>query len=98
MVKNNIVLTNHLFWLIANYESDEPYEEGEEPCLSFSLKELHDWKELDHHGDCVNMPMTCMRCFAERCWHKACWIVDNLPYNQGNGSRNIEYGSEQEKR
>lgn len=65
-----------VFYRLANYESDEPYEGGEDqPQLSLSRFVLDQWLEEDHRGDCTNEPFTCSRCFAERCWHKAGWIV-----------------------
>lgn len=65
-----------IFYRLANYESDEPYEGGEDqPQFSLSRYVLDQWLAQDHRGDCTNEPFTCSRCFAERCWHKAGWIA-----------------------
>lgn len=78
--------------LLANYESDEPYEENEEASTTF-----YDWpkRERDLNSECwCNMPITCMKHFAEGVMHKARWLCVALAPRTDSGSQREELGSE----
>lgn len=66
---------------LASYEADEPHVdlpsyEGSDYYPAITYDEILMHSQSDHAGDCVKMPMTCMRCWAERILHKAEFIED----------------------
>ena len=65
--------------LLANYESDEPYKEGEKPPDMWTWDRIQEELKKKHYGDCTQAPQTCMRCFMENVVKKAKWILSQLP-------------------
>lgn len=70
---------------LASYEMDEPHVDSPNsnfsqdsiyPEVSFSTLQVGATQE--HHGDCVNLPCSCYRCFSDHILHKAEWITNNV--------------------
>ncbi len=73
--------------LLASYEMDEPHaklpdlnQEGEsgQQYPEISERQLFEWLQSPHSGDCTGKPSPCIRCFAEMVWHKANWLCERL--------------------
>jgi len=73
--------------LLACYEADEPhvsspgYDFGTEEEQSYqgpTYAALAEWQQMEHHGDCVKQPTTCLRCWSDHLLHKANWISQRL--------------------
>ncbi len=67
--------------LIMMYDSDGPHfdlEQSEQYYPEVTIGQLREYLAEKHCGDCTNMPMTCMRCFAEDALHQADWLLDRL--------------------
>ena len=74
-----IVNVGRLAELLADWECDCPYRDGEEPTTpNWKWAHLQVFSQEDHHGDCTNEPFTCNRCFAEEIVNKARWIISQL--------------------
>ena len=78
MTKVKEINIKELSVLLANYEQDEPYKNGESPPDLWTWKKIQWELSRPHHGDCTNEPMTCMRCFMEEVVKKAKWILGQL--------------------
>lgn len=70
---------------IVSYESDVPHVEvpdfkpdNDEYYPEISFEDIKVWQEMEHHGDCINMPATCMRCIADEAIHKAEFIASKI--------------------
>ena len=52
--------------MVADYECDRPYKEGEEIVVNPGHEEqVFEWLTEEHNGDCTGAPFTCCRCLAE---------------------------------
>jgi hypothetical protein len=78
--------------LILSYDTDRPHVEmphfepdEEQYYPDVSVKEIEEWLGMEHHGDCVNQPVACMRCEADRALHQAQWLLERWP-NQQSGN------------
>jgi hypothetical protein len=76
----------HLCILLASYETDEPHwdielfggAETNPYTPEYTTEQFTEMLSMDHCGDCINMPATCPRCWAEAILHKATWIGERL--------------------
>lgn len=67
-----------------SYEVDEPHQENEEKPFfpSIEWEEIESHLQTEHCGDCVNLPATCVRCYAEDIVRKAKWLADHYHKEQ----------------
>lgn len=63
-----------LAYLLARYDLDPPYGDGEEP-PSVSLADFRSWLDGPHEGDCTGAPGPCARCHAEYWLEIAEWVI-----------------------
>ena len=77
--------------LLTDYEFDEPHisspdcdvgNENEQSYNGASYKQLIEWSQMEHHGDCIDFPCTCMKCVADSTLHKANWLTKQLIKNR----------------
>ena len=73
--------------LLASYEMDEPHvnlpdlvvgTEDKQHYPIISPDEFQKWLVTEHCGDCIKLPASCIRCYAEMVAHKAKWIASKL--------------------
>jgi hypothetical protein len=68
---------------LANYEMDEPHVESPDCTASdcygtITYEQLIEGSETEHHGDCVSLPCSCFRCYADHILHKANWLYGKM--------------------
>jgi hypothetical protein len=74
-------LVRRLAELLASYEMDAPHADEPEGTANYpniTWDQLVTWMGVEHHGDCVNLPCSCTRCFAEAIVHQARWMAERL--------------------
>jgi hypothetical protein len=79
--------------LLASYDSDAPHvryhtfdaeseggrwDEGSQHYPDITPEMFASWLAGSHFGDCVGVPATCLRCYAEPIWHQAEWLTLRL--------------------
>lgn len=70
---------------LIQYEADEPHielphiriDEDDQWYPDYTVEDLEEHLNEEHHGDCINLPVTCMRCTAELAVDKAKYILRN---------------------
>lgn len=68
---------------LANYEMDEPHTESPDceasDCYgTLTYENLLEGAAMEHHGDCVKLPCSCFRCYADHILHKSRWLAERI--------------------